>query len=126
MVVLAIVWVAPAHPAATMQWARLWGHVGAHNEFFPKGCQNSTSRPPELSKERGGKGGGESSSKSPNKKNISLVQYKAEKRKNIYFLILKKILEQKMQLRKGRGGREVGKEGWVFAWKGQIWGHVSE
>ena len=43
MVVLAIVCVAPAHPAATMQWARLWGHVGAHNEFFLKGCQNSTS-----------------------------------------------------------------------------------
>ena len=43
MVVLAIVCVAPAHPAATMQWARLWGHVGAHNEFSPKGCQNSTS-----------------------------------------------------------------------------------
>ena len=43
MVVLAIVCVAPAHPAATMQWARLWAHVGAHNEFFPKGCQNSTS-----------------------------------------------------------------------------------
>ena len=35
MVVLAIVCVAPAHPAATMQWARLLGHVGAHNEFFP-------------------------------------------------------------------------------------------
>ena len=35
MVVLAIVCVAPAHPAATMQWARLWGHVGAHNELIP-------------------------------------------------------------------------------------------
>ena len=36
MVVLAIVCVAPAHPAATMQWARLWGHVGAHNEYIEK------------------------------------------------------------------------------------------
>ena len=35
MVVLAIVCVALAHPAATMQWARLWGHVGAHNELIP-------------------------------------------------------------------------------------------
>ena len=33
MVVLAIVCVVPAHIAATMQWARLWGHVGAHNDF---------------------------------------------------------------------------------------------
>ena len=36
MVVLAIVCVAPAHPVATMQWAGLWGHVGAHNGIRSK------------------------------------------------------------------------------------------
>ena len=32
---LGIACVGPAHPAATMQWCRLWQHVVAHNEFFP-------------------------------------------------------------------------------------------